>query len=217
MCILLVWTAFEDEGNVHSAGLDGFEDQGNGRSAGLRGSMVVVRPPQRVLQHSEEGRWLRPIWPGADVLEIWKVRTAESTRGRSGLHEADTLVHICRNTRRLTLIGAIVDGEVEVSGEDMELWQSPDELREQLSEGIVREVVREMKDQCASWSWTTAARALFMSAGSFSSEADDKEQLLEEITACWSADPMHRGWALLSLRARSCARRLGRGDMRAGG
>lgn len=162
-----------------------------GTAGGLLGHvMVVVRPPQRVLQHSEEGRWLRPIWPGADVLEIWKVRTAESTRGRCGLHEADTLVHICRNTRRLTFIGAIVDGEVEVSGEDMELWQSPDELREQLSEEIVREVVQEMKVQCASWSWTTAARALFMSAGSFSSEADDKEQLLEEITDCWAADPI---------------------------
>mmetsp|Transcript_111263 Transcript_111263/g.359176 ORF Transcript_111263/g.359176 Transcript_111263/m.359176 type:complete len:230 (+) Transcript_111263:532-1221(+) len=151
--------------------------------------MVVVRPPQRIPCHSEEGRWLRPIWPAGGVAELWKVRTAESTRGRSGLHEADTLVHVACETRRLTFIGAIVDGEVEVSGEAMELWQSPEELRAQLGEAIVAEVLHEMKVQCASWSWATAARALFFSAGTFREE-EDSGRLMEEISECWASDPI---------------------------
>lgn len=162
-----------------------------GTAGGLLGHvMVVTRPPVRILCQSEEGRWLRPIWPGADVAELWKVRTCESTRGRAGLHEADTLVHVSRETRQLTFIGAVVDNEVEVSGEAIELWQSPDELRMQLSQELVNQVVSEMKTQCASWSWTTAARALFMSAGSILHEREDKAQLLKEISDCWARDPI---------------------------
>lgn len=162
-----------------------------GTAGGLLGHvMVVVKPPQRILPHSEEGHWLRPIWPSGDAMEIWKVRTAESTRGRSGLHEADTLVHVSRETRRLTFVGAIVDNEVEVSGEAMELWQSPDELRILLSEELVVEVVNEMKAHCASWSWTTAARALFMSVGTCISEQEDQDLALQEIMDCWTTDPI---------------------------
>jgi len=162
-----------------------------GTAGGLLGHvMVVVGPPQRVLLHSQEGKWLKPIWP-EDCMEIWKIRTAESCRGRVGLFETDTLVHICRDTHRLTFIGAIDGGEVEVSGEDMELWQSPDELRNQLSLEVVKEVLHEMKGECTNWSWTTAARALFMSAsGGLDSDEEDKTQLLEEITDSWSSPPI---------------------------
>lgn len=153
--------------------------------------MLVIDLPRSITCGSEEAHHLQPVWPSG-VQTIWRVRTAESTRTRTGLHEADLLLYARPGTRRLALIGEQSDGQVEISGETggeaVELWQSPMELRSRLTNEVVRDVLDDMKGNFASWSWATAARAVLRSPAAFNSKG--RARLLAEIQACWESDPI---------------------------
>lgn len=152
--------------------------------------MLVVETPQRISSTSEEARRLSRLWPKDGTKEIWSVRTLESTRCRpGGLHEARLLLRVLPDTRALVLIGEFGEREFELSGETTELWQSPEGLRARLGHALVREVLAEMREQKASWSYATAIRAAVRNAGHFR-HSGDKAQLLEEIQACWDSPPI---------------------------
>lgn len=161
-----------------------------GTAGGLLGHvMVAIARPRRIPEFSEDGIWFKPVWPSGGVTEIWMVRVIESTRNKTGLHEANLLVYLKRRTRKIILIGEVIDGHIDGSGQPMELWESPGRLRALLSAGLLAEVVQEMKDQCTSWSWTTAARAVLRSASSFN-KLIGNDLLLQEIRECWAAEPI---------------------------
>jgi len=161
-----------------------------GSAGGLLGHvMVAITRPRRIPEFSEDGIWYKPVWPSGGVTEIWMVRVIESTRNKIGLHEANLLVYLKKRTRRIILIGEVNDGHVDGSGQPMELWESPGRLRTLLSAGLLAEVLQEMKDQCTSWSWTTAARAVLRSASSFN-KLIGNDLLLQEIMECWAAEPI---------------------------
>jgi len=160
-----------------------------GTNGGLMGHvMLVIEPPEKIELDTDEAHHLQLVWPPG-ASEIWKVRTVESTRANKGLHEALLLLHVAPDSSRLVLIGELGDGTVEISGETAEVWQSPEPLRARLGERLMGEVLGEMREQGASWSWATAARAVFRAPSSFNGGAD-KVKVLREIQECWMTDPI---------------------------
>jgi len=160
-----------------------------GTTGGLMGHvMLVIEPPEKVELDTDEAHHLQLVWPKG-ASEIWKVRTVESTRANKGLHEALLLLHVVPDSSRLVIIGELGDGTVEISGETAEVWQSPEPLRARLGERLMEEVLGEMREQGASWSWATAARAVFRAPSSFNGGAD-KLKVLREIQECWTTDPI---------------------------
>jgi len=169
-----------------------------GTAGGAMGHMMLVTAsPQCVSWDSEEARLLDFAWPqGAEV--IWKVRTLEICRQKPGLHEADVLLYVEDDTRRIQLLGELGEDYFEISGESVEVWQSPEELRGRLSQELVVEVLDEMRVHGADWSWNTALHAVLQSrAGGAYNDLNrhnrrvrGKERLLQEIQASWIVDPI---------------------------
>lgn len=160
-----------------------------GTNGGLMGHvMLVTEPPEKIELDTDEAHHLQLVWP-AGASRIWKVRTVESTRANKGLHEALLLLHVASDSSRLVIIGELGDGTVEISGETAEVWQSPEPLRARLDERLMEEVLGEMREVGTSWSWATAARAVFRAPSSFSGGAD-KLKVLQEIQECWTTDPI---------------------------
>lgn len=161
-----------------------------GTAGGFMGHfMVALRLPRRIVAGSAEARTLCAVWP-AGVQEIWQIGVLESTRGVAGLNHADMLVRVEDRTGRFIIFGEIgSQGELSVCDDEaFEIWRTPHELRASFRPDIFRDVVSEMSQCSGDWSITTAARALFRSATNFNSS--DKAELLEEIKACWAADPI---------------------------
>mmetsp|Transcript_101803 Transcript_101803/g.287166 ORF Transcript_101803/g.287166 Transcript_101803/m.287166 type:complete len:1029 (+) Transcript_101803:173-3259(+) len=151
--------------------------------------MLAIGTPERIECSTDEGLYLEHAWPPGGVTEIWKVRTAESTRNNTGLHEAEQLLYIAPDTRKLTLIAELGQGEFFPCGECAELWQSPDELRAKLHGLLVAEVLGEMRMHGADWSWSTALRAVLSSEDHFKN-CEDKTRILQDIKDSWAMDPI---------------------------
>lgn len=168
-----------------------------GSAGGLLGHvLVVLAPPRRLVQGAKEGVGFEleseGLWP-TGVAELWLVRTLESTRQQRGLWEAEVLLRVDPVTGRLILFGelGVADGQLVCQeDEELELWQSPKELRGAFRADLMVEVIAEMKRRpSASWSFATAARAVFRSASAFQ-HRENKASLMEEIRGCWTADPI---------------------------
>jgi hypothetical protein len=164
-----------------------------GTAHGMLGHvLLVLSPPNNVLRNSDEGESLQAVWPHKEVEEIWKVRTLESTRSEQGLHEAEMLLYVERNTGQLILIGELQnDGTLVLTEhESVELWQSPAELRSTLRVDFMSRVLSDMKVNEASWSHLTVARAMLSSAHLTSKPGTQPEQTLETVKACWVREPI---------------------------
>lgn len=164
-----------------------------GTAHGMLGHvLLVLSPPNNVLRHTDEGRSLQAVWPSAEVEEIWRVRTLESTRSETGLHEAEMLLYVERNSGQLILIGELQkdDTLVITEHEVVELWQSPSELRSQIRIDHMTQVLSDMKDNEASWSHFTAALAVLASAKLEAAEGVQPEQTMEMVRGCWKREPI---------------------------
>jgi len=131
------------------------------------------------------------MWSPEALNEVWSIRTLESTRKEPGLHVADMLFRATSRNKRLILIGessldtrklSVIDDEA------VEVWHSPDELRSQVHPGLITEVLTDMQEHNASWSFATAARAIFMSPRGCANV--DRHQLMKETESCWFCDPI---------------------------
>jgi len=153
--------------------------------------LLVLSPPTNVIRQTDEGLSLQAVWPGDEVEEIWRVRTLESTRQEKGLHEAEMLLYVDRNSGQLILIGEDRDDGtlVMTEHETVELWQSPAELRSQIRIDLMAGVLSEMKENEASWSHVTVARAILSSA-QLTVEGIPAEQAMEMVRACWLREPI---------------------------
>lgn len=160
-----------------------------GTTRGLMGHMLVVlEAPCRVPNGSAEALDLESVWPRG-LTEAWRVRTLESCRQENGLHQTDLLLRIDSKTGRLALIGEVNSrGELGSTDEPVEVWQSPQHLRTGFRPDLMAEVLHDMQKCSADWSFATAARAIFLSAKAFS--ATRGAALMDEIKACWTADPI---------------------------
>jgi hypothetical protein len=109
--------------------------------------LVLAEAPRSIAQHGLEadGRF-KAAWSKADgVQELWCVRTMECRQGV--FSSAETLFYVERCSGLLILLGSLVahvEFRPETSRVEMELWQSPVSLRQQLDSDIVAETVSSM-------------------------------------------------------------------------
>lgn len=155
------------------------------------GHVLVVRDTPELVSRQWLQEWsVNVAWPADSVTHIWKVPTIESTRSAVGLHQCEMLVHI-RPDGRFVLLGEFAftnKGVLEfcqIDEEAVEVWQSPPEIRSQLSMECVRDVLTDMKSCEASWSLTTAARAVFKSA-----KLSKRRDLLRKVEGYWDSAPI---------------------------
>jgi len=152
--------------------------------------LLILSPPYSVWRHSEEGEELKVAWPPGDVDEIWRVKTLECTRAEQGLYEAEMLLYIDRSSGQLRLIAELQqDGTLVLTDpEQVELWQSPTELRAQIRLDLMAKVITEMKLNQACWSHVTAARSVLTSARIVPTE--DRNRTMEHVRFCWTREPI---------------------------
>jgi len=72
--------------------------------------------------------------------------------------------------------------------EQVELWQSPTELRAQIRLDLMAKVITEMKLNQACWSHVTAARSVLTSARIVPTE--DRNRTMEHVRFCWTREPI---------------------------
>jgi len=178
--------------------------EGNGRLAQLGSAggfmghvLVVTGQPKRIELGSEDQCEIRSIWPrGRHEPLVWKVPVLESTRLRSGLGCSEVILHIEPSSGRLTMIGELVPlGKNKVhlgivDAEPVELWQSPAAFRGNIQIDLVRSVVEDMLATGGSWSYATAAQALFYRSASLDTEGGEPTELLQLIAECWEVPPI---------------------------
>jgi len=160
-----------------------------GAAGGYMGHvMLVVEPPVSISKGSDEAIMLDAVWP-VGISELWRIRTLESTRReQQGLHEADTLVFVEARTRRLMMVGELSDGLKLVVCDrpvPVELWQSPEELRNHLNHNLMSQVKWEMIEGGSNWSTVSALRAVLRS-----SKIGHGEDMLDEVQECWDRAPI---------------------------
>mmetsp|Transcript_134388 Transcript_134388/g.318571 ORF Transcript_134388/g.318571 Transcript_134388/m.318571 type:complete len:836 (+) Transcript_134388:53-2560(+) len=162
-----------------------------GNAGGFMGHVLVVTgKPREVLASSAEAGQLASLWP-EKAQAIWRIPTLESTRREQGLWEAESVIMVERLGRQLTLVGEVErDGDVcnFEPHEAVEIWQSPEELRGALRVDLMALVLSDMRKNQASWSATTAARAVLSSAEMV--EKPTASQTLEGVKKCWESAPI---------------------------
>lgn len=195
--------------------------QAIGRTGGFLGHvLIVVEHPIRVFRHTVDGRELESVWPSSSDAIVWKVPTLESTRGRAGLHRAEMVLQLDPTSRRLLPIAEMVEvseHRIELGAmhdEVAEHWRCPAELRSSMHPDLFQQAMEELYEADASWSYTTAARAVLRSAVL---PELDSASLLDIVETSWQAPPICTS-VIISLWQRylcMVARRRGGGDMEA--
>lgn len=163
-----------------------------GTTGGMFGHVLVVRGEPKLVSRQWFEDWgvTSLSWPSKSVTHIWRVPTIESTRSAEGLHRCDMLVHI-RSDGTMVLLGeiAITDENTldfsQIDEEVVEVWQSPAELRSQLRVDCMNAVLADMVSCEASWSLTTAFRAVTRSA-----KLSRRRDLLGKVQGYWDSAPI---------------------------
>jgi len=161
-----------------------------GTTGGFMGHVLVVLAAPQPLRASDAAD-IQAAMPSINTSRVWRVPTLESTRAYTGLHCCEMLLHVQPKTGRFSFVGELsADGSTLtlVDSETVELWQSPAELRSQLRVDIMAQVLSEMKAAEQSWSYATAARAVFKSAALRGSK--NRATLLRDMQDCWDEAPI---------------------------
>jgi hypothetical protein len=160
-----------------------------GATGGFMGHvLLVMSPPVGIQKNSVEAETYRLMWP-QNARMLFRVRTGESSRGSEGFHETEVLMYV--NRRGQILICGEVGGKNLIQYETpvrAQIFCCPAELRAYCRLDIMYEVLAQMRDIEASWSWGTAVRAFLFSADV--SEDKDSDDMLEEIQRAWKSDPI---------------------------
>lgn len=162
-----------------------------GTTGGWMGHVLIVRGEPKLVSRQWFEEWnVNVAWPTQSVTHIWKVPTIESTRCAEGLHRCEMLVHI-QLDGTLVLLGELAATDEntlefsQIDEEAVEVWQSPPELRSQLRMDCIHDVLTDMVSCEASWSLTTAARAVFKSA-----KLSRRRDLLGKVQGYWDSAPI---------------------------
>lgn len=168
-----------------------------GATGGYMGHVLLATStPRPVHRGTTEAMGYQGVWPEHhDVRTLWRVSTIESTRAQEGFHESIYLIYIDDKTGRIITCGEehhdqYIKFEFPVK---MEVWQCPRALRTGFRLDIMHFVLAQMKQHEASWSWTTAVRAFFLSAQVQETgrrTCVDAETALDDIQECWKKDPI---------------------------
>lgn len=163
-----------------------------GATGGYQGHVLLVTaPPRGVQKHTAEAIQFQAVWPeDHDVRVLWRVRTLESTRNEEGFHESDHLLYVEEKTGRILVVAEEHCNQFNkfVQPERVDIWQCPSNLRKCFRIDIMNNVLEDMRQNEASWSWSTAVRAFLFSAEV--SENSHKASMLQDIQQCWGAEPI---------------------------
>jgi len=154
--------------------------------------MLAVEQPRRILPETEDGSAFVRVWPDG-VAEVWTLEAIESTRATPGLNRTTFLIYVHPETRRFILLGEL-DYEkckIDMCEDELELWQSPAQLRSKLTGHITAVVLQDMDRDWANWSWSTAFRAANpLQDHKLNTEYDNPSELLFEVEQCWEREPI---------------------------
>lgn len=162
-----------------------------GTSGGFFGHVLqVVGVARCVSRATARSMGVLAVWPSKLTEHIWVVRTLESTRDVEGLYEADTFFQIDSASACIVLLGQLDKTDVlsVTSGEAVEVWQPPHEVRSMFMTNVMLDVIADMKKVDASWSIATALRAVLMSAKMVDSV--DNDQVMKDIQSSWAVEPI---------------------------
>lgn len=163
-----------------------------GTTGGFLGHFLVVVASPQALEGSEL-RQVLAINGQLDATRLYKVETVESTRSHRGLHKSHMVLYMEPVHNALMVVAEFISRRreievVEVEQEPVQLWQCPAELRSEITEEAVREVLYQMKAEEQNWSLATAARAVLLQASVQGRKANDA--LLSELCSCWQEAPI---------------------------
>merc|ERR1719491_271204 len=153
--------------------------------------LLVMESPRCIRRHTTKALPYAAMWPAPSIQVMWTVKTMESTSAEEGYHESQQLLFV-DETGRILLVGEepLRDAsklyKLEIS-EPVQLWQCPRQLRANFQRNVMREVLAQMKSSEMSWSWSTAARAVFMSAEVSMTVNEAKLQMFKNS---WKVDPI---------------------------
>jgi len=153
--------------------------------------LVVLSKAQRLPAGSPEGSQMCEHLKMCSACDLWKLRTLESTRSKSGLHFADLLLRYDDQSGRLILVGELSIDSTNLSiidSEAVDVWQSPPALRNNFRLDLMEQVVADMKDKQVDWSFVTAAWALL--SVFHSPEKSSNGKSLQEIQDSWDLSPI---------------------------
>lgn len=162
-----------------------------GARGGFMGHVVLVtEAPRCMSKFSAEAFEFRHVWPPG-IKVVWFVKTLESTRFQDGFHEALVLLYF-DDAGRLYFFGEDDPNSeqffVSDKPEEVQVWRCPASLRQYFRYDIMQEVLASMRKHEASWSWSTAVRAVFLSAQVPANQ--DEAKTLQLIQKSWTADPI---------------------------
>lgn len=165
-----------------------------GATGGYMGHVLLVTaPPRGVWKNTPEAFQFQGVWPDQhDCRVLWLVRTMESTRNTEGFHESEHLVYVEGGTGRMLVVAEELNNQFLKfeHAEQLEVWQCPASLRKGFRLDIMHNVLCEMKQYEASWSWSTAVRAYLFSANMSPPAKADKEGMLQDLEQAWGAEPI---------------------------
>lgn len=161
--------------------------------------LLVVSPARLILRLSFEAQDLiqKSVWPAGDVNELWLVSTLESTRQERGLHGADSFLYEDPQSGHIIFLGTINDGgSLYLVETEVDLWQSPPELRSHLRFDLMSEALKDMKKNESDWSAVTAVRA-FLTRSSKIDDMPTAQQTMQRVRDCWRQQPICTSVAII--------------------
>jgi hypothetical protein len=162
-----------------------------GATGGFMGHvLLVVSPPMGIQRNSVEAIQYHNMWP-RNTRMLWIVQTGESSRQSEGFQETDLIMCVNRKGQIL-IIGEHAQDQKGLLRYDKptpaQLFCCPPELRAHCRLDMMYEVLAQLRNREANWSWGTAVRAFLFSADV--SADKDSDDMLEEIKHCWNSDPI---------------------------
>lgn len=176
---------------LYVAGSPGGMNQIGARGGYMGHVMLVVELPRCIRRGTREAKELSQMWPSVSAQVLWKVKTMESKREEEGFHETDHFIFV-DEAGRIYIIGEEPTTHHKLykfeEPEQVEVFQCPLALRMNFRLDIMQKVLGQMKMHEASWSWSTAVRAILMSA----EVSDDLpwKGALDQIRQSWEAAPI---------------------------
>lgn len=165
-----------------------------GATGGYMGHVLLVTaPPHGVRRNTAEAFQFQAVWPEQnDCRVLWLVKTMESTRNTEGFHESLHLVHVDGRTGRLLVVAEELNNQFlkYEQPEKIEVWQCPAALRKSFRADVMNHVLWDMKQNEASWSWSTAVRAYLLSADMSSPTKGNEDSMMQDLQQCWGAEPI---------------------------
>lgn len=164
-----------------------------GSGGGFMGHvLLVIESPRCIRRHTTSALAFIDMWPAPNVQVAWAVKTLESTRHEEGFHESEQLLYVHESGRIYVMGEEPVDSnriyKLEAPGDEVQLWHCPPKLRANFSWDLMQEVLADMKNNEANWSWSTAVRAVLLSADV--SHNEEKASILQACKNSWTVDPI---------------------------